>query len=88
LPVFANERATYCSPVPPGSVDVGVPHPVASVADVRCPDARSRERDRPEGVGQGFHVILNKVDPEVDRLARNLLSKDDWRPALLDEPMP
>jgi hypothetical protein len=35
LPVFADERETYCSPVPPGSVAVGVPHPAKFAADCR-----------------------------------------------------
>jgi hypothetical protein len=29
-----------------------------------------------------------KVDPRIDSAARNLLSKDDWRAALADEPVP
>jgi len=64
---------------------VGVTHPVRSVTDVRSTDARRRERDTPEGVTQGFHVSVYKVDPRFDSFARNLLSKDDWRAALLDE---
>ena len=66
----------------------GVGHPVQAVSDVRGTDARSRERHRPEGVVQGFQVILNKVDPRICVLARNLLSKDDWRAALADEVVP
>jgi hypothetical protein len=53
---------------------------------MRRTDARRRKRDGPEGVFHGFHVSVYKVDPRLDSLARNLLSKDDWRPALLDEP--
>jgi len=52
---------------------------------VRSADARSRERDSPEGVAQGFHVSLYKLDPRLCVLARNLLSKDDCRSALRDE---
>lgn len=63
-------------------------HPVEPVADVRRTDARSRERHRPEGVRQGFHVIVYKVDPSVCVFARNLLSKNDWRAALFDEVVP
>jgi len=66
---------------------VGVGHPVEPVTDVRSTDARSRERRCPEGVTHGFQVSLYKVDPRVSVLACNLLSKDDWRAALLDEPM-
>jgi hypothetical protein len=53
---------------------------------VRRTDARRRERDSPEGVTQGFQVSVYKVDPRLDSFTRNLLSKDDWRAALLDEP--
>ncbi|MBB5543572.1 hypothetical protein GGD70_003887 [Paraburkholderia fungorum] len=63
-------------------------HEVRSIADVRSTDARRRERDTPDGVTHRFQVSLNKVDPRVDVLARNLFSKDDWRPALADEPCP
>jgi len=54
---------------------------------VRRTDARSRERNRPKGVTQGFQVSLYKVDPRLCVLARNLFSKDDCRAALLDEPV-
>ena len=64
---------------------VGVTHPVRSVSDVRRTDARRRERDTPEGVAQRFQVSVYKVDPRFDSLARNLLSKDCWRAALLNE---
>jgi hypothetical protein len=62
--------------------------PVEAVSDVRRTDARRRKRDRPEGVTQGFHVIVYKVDPRISVLARNLLSKNDWRAALLNEMEP
>jgi hypothetical protein len=67
---------------------VGVGHPVRSVADVRGTDARRRKRDTPEGVTHAFQVSVYKVDPRVDSLARNLLSKDDCRAALRDEVLP
>jgi hypothetical protein len=35
LLVFADERETYCSPVPPGSDAVGVPHPASLAVLVR-----------------------------------------------------
>jgi hypothetical protein len=66
----------------------GVGHEVEPVSDVRSADARSRERDRPEGVAQVFQVILNKVEPRPAVLARNLLSKEDCRVALADEVVP
>jgi hypothetical protein len=52
---------------------------------VRRTDARRRERDTPEGVTQGFHISVYKVDPIIDSFARNLLSKDDCRLADFDE---
>jgi len=77
-----------CSGVPPASHAVGVGHPESSIADARRADARSRKRLTPEGVVQCFHVSVYKVDPRLDSRARNLLSKDDWRAALADEPIP
>lgn len=68
------------------SLTKGVGHPVESISDVRRADARRRKRDGPEGVTHGFHVSVYKVDPRLDSLACNLLSKDDCRLALLDEP--
>lgn len=52
---------------------------------MRRADARRRERDRPEGVTQGFQVILYKVDPSIDVLACNLFSKDCCRARLADK---
>ena len=54
---------------------------------MRRTDARSRKRDSPEGVTHCFQVSVYKVDPRPDSFARNLLSKDDWRLALLNEPV-
>jgi hypothetical protein len=71
------------SPVP--SIARGVGQPVGSVTDVRRTDARRRERNRPEGITQGFHVSVYKVEPRVCILARNLLSIDCCRAALADE---
>jgi hypothetical protein len=70
------------------SITLGVgqsSNPVQPVSDVRRTDARRRKRDRPEGVTQGFHVSVYKVDPSVCVFACNLLTKDDVRLALLDE---
>ena len=55
---------------------------------MRCPDARSRETDRPDGVAFAFQVIANKVEPSVSNRCFNLLTKEDWRAALADEAMP
>ena len=43
---------------------------------MRSTDARSRERDRPEGVTQGFQVILNKVDSNRMKLYQAYGSSD------------
>ena len=59
------------------SVASGARHPESALAGLRSADARSRERDTPEGVTQGLHVSLYKVDPRINVAARNLLSKDD-----------
>lgn len=49
------------------------------------PEARSAQISRPDGVARSFQVSRYKVEPTEAVLARNLLSKDDWRAALLDE---
>ena len=79
-----SRERTFFSP----SALRAVGHPIQPVSDVRSTDARSRKRDRPEGVVQAFQVILNKVEPRFCVLARNLLSKDDCRAALADEVEP
>ena len=63
----------------------GVGHPESAISDVRAAEARSRKRDKPVGVAHCFHVSLYKIEPWADAAARNLLSKDDCRLALLDE---
>jgi|ERR1700722_3929601 len=52
---------------------------------MRRADARSAQIDRPNGVVRVFQIRLNKVEPLQSKLARNLLSKDNWRLALRDE---
>jgi hypothetical protein len=64
---------------------VGVGHPVQSLSDVRRTDARSAQIGCPSGVARCFQVSAYKVEPSKTVLARNLLSKDDWRAALADE---
>lgn len=78
----------WLRPLPCASDACGLTHPVESVADVRGADARSRERHTPDGVAHRFQVSLYKVDPMVDSLACNLLSKNDCRESLSDEPCP
>jgi hypothetical protein len=52
---------------------------------VRCPDARSAQIGRPDGVARSFQVSANKIEPGKPLLACNLLTKDDCRLALADE---
>lgn len=70
------------------SFRVGVGHEEDPVTTVRGTDARSRQDRRPDGVACSFQVSVNKVEPRPSSRARNLLSKDDWRAALLDEAEP
>jgi hypothetical protein len=49
---------------------------------VRGADARSRKRDRPEGVAHSFQVILNKVDPRPSRRAFSVFSSEVCKDAL------
>jgi hypothetical protein len=90
--------------VRPSSVSVAIPglsfqsraeavtHPLCdeeeSLSDVRGADARSAQIDRPDGVARSFQVSVYSVEPSKAVLARNLLSKDDWRATLLDETEP
>src|SRR3954471_12390147 len=67
---------------------LGVGHEVKPFPDVRCPDAASRERDRPNGVTDSLQVILNKVEPAICNRCFNLFTKEDWRLALGDEMEP
>jgi hypothetical protein len=64
-----------CPPCP--VVTVGLGHEPQPLPDVRCPDARSRQTDRPAGVALSFQVILNKIEPSVSNRCFNLLAKDD-----------
>lgn len=80
--VHQPASSTTGTQTPPSSTHC---EPVGSVADVRRTDARRRERNRPEGIVQGFHVSVYKVEPRVCILACNLLSIDCCRAALADE---
>jgi hypothetical protein len=68
---------------------VGVGQPdcgeVEALADVWRAEARSAEIERCEGVTRSFHVSVYRVEPSEAVRARNLLSKNDRRAALLDE---
>lgn len=84
-----SRRASQAVPVFPASIVLGVGQPLhdepESLPDMRRADARSAEIDRCEGVARSFHVSVYKVEPSEAVLARNLLTKDDWRAALFDE---
>ena len=54
---------------------------------MRGADARSAQIDSPNGVARCFQVSVYSVEPAEAVLARNLLSKDNWRAALCDEPV-
>jgi hypothetical protein len=75
---------------PPEGV-LGVGHPLRAppqpLSKVRRFDACSRESGRPEGVACAFQVSRHKIEPPSPSRARNLFAKDDWRLALLDEPV-
>lgn len=50
-------RALAASPASVLSWTCGVGHEPQSLSDVRCPDARSRQTSRPDGVAFSFQVI-------------------------------
>jgi hypothetical protein len=66
----------------------GVGHEVKPLPDVRCPEARSAEIRRPDGVTLSFQIRRNNVEPSEAVTGRNLLTKADDRAALADEPEP
>jgi hypothetical protein len=72
-------------------VQFGVGQPLSdkpeTLTDVRGADARSAQICRPNGVARCFHVSAYSVEPAEAVLACNLLSKDNCRAALCDEPM-
>jgi hypothetical protein len=72
-------------------VQFGVAQPLSNkpetLADMRGADARSAQICSPNGVARCFQVSVYSVEPAEAVLARNLLSKDDCRAALCDEPV-
>jgi hypothetical protein len=83
---------SFCpSERPEVSCACGVVQPFSNkpeaLADVRGADARSAQIRHPNGVSRYFQVSAYSVEPAEAVLARNLLSKDNWRAALCDEPM-
>jgi hypothetical protein len=89
----ATSRALRATFVSHFSLDVsltlGVCQPLSNkpeaLADVRGADARSAQIRHPNGVSRCFQVSAYSVEPAEAVLARNLLSKDNWRMALGDE---
>ena len=71
-----------------GSPALGVGHEEKPLTYVRGTGARSAQIRRPDCVRRRFQVSRNVVKPCHSVPARNLLSKDDWRAALSDEPKP
>jgi hypothetical protein len=84
IPVALVPSGHFCPPL--GVVGVG--HEVDPLPDVRSADARRAQIRRPNGVTRSFQISRNSVEPREAICARNLLSKDDWRAALADEPEP
>jgi hypothetical protein len=78
--VFAVARL---EPFPSDAFGLG--HPPDSLTDVRRIDARSAQIGGPEPIGQCFQVSAYSGAPRPAKRARNLLSSDDCRAALLDE---
>jgi hypothetical protein len=52
---------------------------------VRRADARSAQIGGPDSISHRFQVSAYSGEPSSPSLARNLLSKDNWRTALRDE---
>lgn len=80
-------RCKNFSGVPFAGFDTGVPQPdkIKTLTNVRLLEPRSAQIARPEGVTRAFQVSRYKIEPTEAVLARNLLSKDDCRVALLNE---
>jgi hypothetical protein len=65
---------------------VSVGHKPKSISQLVRIATRGFDRHRPHGVAHGLQITSHKSEP-FSR-ARNLLSKDDCRLSLLDEPIP
>jgi hypothetical protein len=65
----------------------GVGHgaPVKALPEMRRTDPRSAQIGGPDGISQTFQVKAYSGEPVKPGAARNLLSKDDCRAALLDK---
>jgi hypothetical protein len=87
-----SRRSSHAVPVLPLSIVDGVGQPVSpdpkSLSDVRRADARSAAIFRPDGVSRSFQVRAYKVEPPETVLGSDLLAEDDFRPGVLNEPVP
>jgi hypothetical protein len=63
----------------------GVGHPEDTLSDMRRARARSAQIGTPDCISQCFQVSTYSGEPFTSILARNLLSNDRWRAALLNE---
>jgi hypothetical protein len=75
----------YASSLPTASLTVGVGHEPEPLSDVECARARTAQIGACCAIGQCFKVSANTREPCPSSLARNLLSKDNWRAALANE---
>lgn len=73
---------------PRASCARAVGNEVKPLSEVRRADPRSAQIGRPDGVTHSFQVSRYSVEPRPSSRARNLLSKDDRRATLADEPEP
>nr|WP_236672118.1 hypothetical protein [Croceicoccus sp. YJ47] len=94
-PCFVPWMAFCPTDRPDVSCACGVVHPfnsgsdkVEPLPDMRAAEPRSAQIRRPEGKSQCFQVSRYSIEPYAPVLARNLLSKDACRTALVDEPEP
>ncbi len=78
-------RAAIFSGVSVCSFACGVGHPEEALPDVERADARSAQIGGPDGISFSFQISAYTGEPFKSILARNLFSKDCWRPALGDE---
>ena len=81
-----RDAVCWLMPAPFASAACGLTHPPQPLSDVRRADARRAKIGGCDGIAQCFQVNPYRDEPVASKRARNLLSKDDWRAALADEP--
>jgi len=59
--------------------------PIEPLPDVGSADARSAQIGGPDPIAHPFKVIAYSGEPAAAIVRRNLLAKDDWRAAVLNE---